>query len=100
MIDWINLAGNALWILGCALFLAALSYASWEASLYGEKFRARMRGRGVQTTISVAGILFSIGLAIVSDRALEIIAWAGLALAFTAQLVVTLRTARSTRGRS
>ncbi|HJW89883.1 MAG TPA: hypothetical protein VJ436_04500 [Anaerolineales bacterium] len=100
MIDWINLAGNALWILGCALFLAALSFASWEASLYGEKFRTRLRGRGVQTAISVAGILFCIGLAIVSDSALEVIVWSALALAFAGQLTATLRTTWSQRGRS
>jgi hypothetical protein len=31
MIDWLGVVENALWLLGCALTLAMLSYADWAA---------------------------------------------------------------------
>lgn len=63
MIDWANLAFNALWILACAIFLAALSYASWESSLHKVKIRERLRLTGYQTTFNLAAMLFCAGLA-------------------------------------
>ena len=33
MIDWFQLAANALWILACAIALATLSYASWVSAV-------------------------------------------------------------------
>ena len=49
MIDWFNLAANSLWILGCAIALAVLSYASWQASLRREKI-------GASTVIARVGL--------------------------------------------
>ena len=39
MIDWLNLIANTFWILGCALALATVSYAGWQASVEDKKIR-------------------------------------------------------------
>ena len=87
MLDWANLAANALWILGCAIALAALSYASWAASAYREKFSQRIKGPGIQAALNLGGFFFSSGLAATSDSTLEIVLWLVLAAAFLVQVV-------------
>jgi hypothetical protein len=87
MIDWGNLASNALWIVGLAVGLATLSYASWQASLHNEKFRQRLKHIPIQIALNLAGLLFSAGLAATSDTTLEIALWSVLALAFVAQVI-------------
>lgn len=86
MIDWLNVAFNALWVLGCVVALSALGYASWEASLYNEKFTARLKRRPIQAALDLAGLLFCLGLAALSDAWWEKALWAILALAFGVQL--------------
>jgi hypothetical protein len=82
MLDWGNLAANAAWIVGCALALAALSYASWEAAERGGKFSDRLQQRGYQLVLYLAGLLVCLGLAAMSDVKLLAIAWLALAIAF------------------
>lgn len=88
MIDWTGLASNVLWILGLALGLATLSYASWQASIHKEKLGARLKRIPIQISLNLAGLLFSTGLAATSERGLEIGLWTVLALAFAAQAVL------------
>lgn len=88
MIDWAGLASNALWILGLALGLATLSYASWQASILKERFTATLKRVPIQIALNLAGLLFSAGLAATSDSALEIGLWIVLALAFAAQVIL------------
>jgi hypothetical protein len=87
MIDWINVASNAVWILGCAIALAALSYASWEASLYHEKLATRLKRPSILAALYLGGLLVSLGMAATAGSLLEIILWLLLALLFGAQLV-------------
>jgi hypothetical protein len=94
MIDWVNLAANSLWILGLALALAALSYASWQASLAREKLRTRLGQPGTQTVLNLAGVLFCAGLAASSVRMWEIVVWVVLAVLFLAQIVAAFYTAK------
>jgi uncharacterized membrane protein YtjA (UPF0391 family) len=88
MIDWGNLAANSAWILGCAIALAAVSYASWLASTSGEKLRNQWKKPGLQKAINLAGLLFCTGLAATSDAIWETILWAILAALFFIQLVL------------
>jgi hypothetical protein len=90
MIDWANLAANALWILGCALALGTLSFASWEASLYKEKITARLRRPALQFALNLAGLLFCLGLAATETRIFVAILWLVLGFLFLAQLVANL----------
>lgn len=90
MIDWGNLAANALWILGCALALGSFSFASWEASLYKEKITARLRRPALQFALNLAGLLFCLGLAATETRLIVTILWLVLGVLFLAQLVNNL----------
>jgi len=85
MIDWLNLIANSLWILGCALALATLSYASWQASVKNEKMRMVLSSPGYKISLYAAGALFSIGLAATSERIWEIILWTIFAILFIIQ---------------
>ena len=81
MIDWGNLAVNALWILGCSLALAAFSYASWQASVHGEKITVSLKSPGIRLSLHLGGLLFCLGLALGADSLLEKIVWALLGIA-------------------
>jgi hypothetical protein len=85
MIDWAGVGANTLWILGCALILASLSYASWEASIYREPIGSRLRRQGLRTALSLGAVIFSIGMAGSSRRLLEIALWSVLAVMFLFQ---------------
>jgi hypothetical protein len=90
MIDWYNLVMNSLWIFACALALATLSYASWQASISGEKFRKQLEQPGYQLFLNIAGLLFCIGLAGTSDVTWQRILWILLAVGFTVQIGVEI----------
>jgi hypothetical protein len=81
MIDWGNLAVNALWILGCSLALAAFSYASWQGSVRGEKISVSLRSPGIRLSLHLGGVLFCLGLAFGAGTLLEKIIWALLGIA-------------------
>ena len=85
MINWFNLIANTFWILGCALALATLSYASWQASSKNEKMGVVLSSPGYKISLYAAGALFSIGLAATSDRIWEILLWTILAILFIIQ---------------
>jgi hypothetical protein len=91
MIDWFNIAANALWIVACAWALATFSYASWEASYYHEKLRQRLGRAGIQLSFSLAGALFCAGLAATSQGWLRIGVWVVLCLLFLAQALPLAR---------
>lgn len=91
MIDWFNLAANALWILGCALALGTLSFASWQASIRNEKLRQRLSHYSIQAAFDAAGILFCAGLAATSDTTLEIVLWSVLGILFLVQGFLAVR---------
>ena len=91
MIDWYNLAANALWIIGCAIALATLSYASFQASLTKEKFTARLKLPAMQIALNLAGMLFSLGLAATDDRLFVQALWIIFAALFLFQMVAAIR---------
>ena len=91
MINWISLAANSLWILGLALGLAALSYASWAARLQAGTLRRQLQQAAYQRLITLAGALFCLGLTATAAAAWEMAVWALLTLAFMAQLALTWR---------
>ena len=85
MIGWGSLIANSAWILGCALALAVLSYASWQASIQHQKLRMTLNQPAFLRWVFLAGILFCAGLAGVSDVWWEIALWVGLAVLFLVQ---------------
>ncbi len=75
MIDWVNLGANALWILGCSVCLASISFASWIASEKKQKISLALRSKGVWMGLHAGGILFCAGLAATSDSILLAVLW-------------------------
>jgi hypothetical protein len=82
VIDWFSLLANSLWIFGLAFALAVCSYASWQASLAGDRLRTQFDRAATQRSLAVAGIFFCGGLAATSHRWWEIAVWVFLAGAF------------------
>jgi hypothetical protein len=95
MIDWFNLGMNALWIIGCAVFLATISYVSWEASSKHEKFRTRLNQPQANIFLNVAGLLFCLGLAGTTDVTWQRVLWILLAVGFIIQIGATIIKSRS-----
>lgn len=94
MIDWFGVAANTFWILGLALGLATFSYASWQASIYHEKTRERIKRPQILLSFNVAALLFCTGLAATSDSTLEIVLWSLLGILFLVQLLLAVRQIR------
>jgi hypothetical protein len=86
MIDWWLVFSNALWLVGGALVLAAVSYASWRASASGERLRAVFGRPKIRMTLGLAGTLACLGLAATSRALIEVILWLILALVLAAQV--------------
>lgn len=95
MIDWVNVAFNALWILGCAVALAAVSYASWEATLLGASLRSRLQQNSYTKALNIGGFLVGLGAGgAVQSWWLKAL-WFVLASLFLLQTVAALRTEQS-----
>ena len=91
MIDWGNLAANALWISGLSVALAAFSFAAWEAGSSKEKIAARLRRPGYRAALNLAALLVCLGLAGTASRLWGTALWLLLGAAFLAQTVIALR---------
>jgi mannose/fructose/N-acetylgalactosamine-specific phosphotransferase system component IIC len=88
MINWFNLLTNTLWIFGCAIVLATISYTSWEASTQKSSFKDLIRQHKIQLTLNVGGIFFSIGLTGTTQIMWQKILWALLSLGFLIQIII------------
>jgi hypothetical protein len=75
MIDWAGLIFNALWVLGAAVILAALSFSHYEAQRRNERLRVRLAAPTFQMWLSVGLALISLGLALIGPRWWERVLW-------------------------
>jgi len=66
MFDWFGLVGNALWVFGAAVCLAALSMAHYQARAGQERLGSRLRRPELQLAFAVGMSLFCLGLLISS----------------------------------
>jgi uncharacterized membrane protein YidH (DUF202 family) len=65
-IDWRDVFSNALWILGCAVALATLSYADWRADRDHAKLRGQFAKPKYRMSIEIILAVFAIAQ-LVSD---------------------------------
>ncbi len=86
-IDFRSVLANALWILGLALLLTALSWAYWVAQEEHIRFREAVRRSAFRRAAGAGLAFFCIGLAATADHRWEQILWALLALASIGQTV-------------
>ncbi len=94
MIDWPLVLSSAMWISGAALALATLSYASWSASLHGERLRAVLQQSRYQRVLLIAGCLICVGLGLTAVSWLETALWFILAMISVATFISLWRKAR------
>ena len=95
MINWFGVFANSLWIFGLALALATFSFVSWQASVYHEKTRQRLKQPGVLLSFSAAAVLFCAGLAATSEKTWEIVLWSALGVMFIIQIIIFVRQYRN-----
>ena len=95
-IDWREVFSNALWIFGCALALAVLSYADWRAAQHHEKLRAQFARSNIRLAFDAALVFICLGLAATSDSALTVIIWLILAILSIGQAILDWRALRRT----
>ena len=88
MIDWYNVIMNACWILGCAVALTTLSYASWDASVLGKTFRDCLRQPKIQIALNIGGLLFTVGLAGTTQIIWQRVLWIIVGFGFLIQIVI------------
>ena len=100
MIDWVNIALNALWILGLSTILAAFSYHRWLAGETSRRLRDVLAQPSWRLPFTVGMALtcvgFGYGLAV---RWWEKTIWTALALSYAWQFVMVLRHRRKKAAR-
>jgi uncharacterized membrane protein YccC len=87
MMQWGTLAANFLWISGCALALAVLSYASWQDALHHQGFVQHLKSPGSRRALSLAGVLCCAGMAVTAPQLWQSGLWAVLAVFFIIQAI-------------
>ena len=80
MIDYSQLLFNALWVLGFALILTAVSFAQFELSQRSEKLLSILKRPGYSLVIYFGFMLICLGFFLKDPRWLIKILWGGLAL--------------------
>jgi hypothetical protein len=84
MIDFWGVLFNFLWILGLAVILAVLSYASYEAAIATRIAKQRLRDKldefAYALALDVGLVLFCAGLAATEDRWWARLLWIGLGI--------------------
>ena len=95
MIDWVNVALNALWILGLSIILAAFSYHQWLAGETASRLRELWLQPSWQIPFSAGMLLTSIGLGYgVAERWWEKVIWTSVAVFYASDLVRIVRRGR------
>jgi hypothetical protein len=83
MIDWPQVAANSIWIIGCAIIVAAFSHANWLAHVRAVRTRHLLGMHTFQLPFSIGFTLIALGLFFFSHGWLERGLWAVFAVLFT-----------------
>ncbi len=95
MIDWVNVALNALWIAGLALTLAAFSYHHWLAGETARRLRDVLTQPSWKRPFSAGMLLTCVGFGYgLVERWWEKTIWTALAAAYAWRLVTLFRHGR------
>lgn len=91
LINWNSLISNAIWIIALAWLLAVLSMAYWSAQTNHRKLGQELDRPNRQIQLNLGGMIFCVGLALVSDQTWQMIVLFAMAILFFVQLVISLR---------
>jgi hypothetical protein len=101
VIDGRGLLGNALWILGLAVALSAISLAYWQARLQAQPLHRVLARRAFRSALAAGMLLFSLGLLMLESRLWARLLWGLLAALWLWQgCLAALRSHRSPPGGS
>lgn len=92
MIDWNSLISNAIWIIALAWLLTVVSLSYWSAQTNNRKLGQELDRPHRQIQLNLGGMIFCVGLALVSDQTWQMIVLFALAVLFFVQLVISFRT--------
>lgn len=67
MIDWFNLFGHFLWLLGLALLLTTASLVHWQTEQAGRSLREALAEPSARLAVAAGFFLFALGLALVLE---------------------------------
>ena len=85
MIDWVVVGFSALWILGLALVVAALSFANYLAGRQKRRFRQALEMPACRIVLDLGLVFFCLGWVGGVSTTWERFVWGGLALIFALQ---------------
>ena len=95
MIDWVNVALNALWILGLSMILAAFSYHHWLASETSRRLRDVLAQPSWKLPFTAGMVLTCVGFGYgLAERWWERTIWTALAVTCAVQLAKATRSGR------
>jgi hypothetical protein len=89
--DWSGLLGNALWVVGLAVFLATLSMAHYQTRAGNDRLVSRLKQPESRLALAAGASLFFVGLLLRSGTWRERGMWALCAVFFIAWAVRSLR---------
>ena len=91
LINWNSLISNTIWILALAWLLAVISMAIWSARENNRKLSTELDQPNRQMQLNLGGMLFTVGLALVSAELWQMIILIVLGVLFFIQLVIAAR---------
>ncbi len=91
LINWNSLISNTIWILALAWLLAVISMAIWSARENNRKLSVELDQPNRQMQLNLGGMLFTVGLALVSEELWQMIILIALGVLFFVQLVLSAR---------
>ena len=94
LINWNSLISNAIWIIALAWLLYVIAMARWSANNNNRSLSKELDRPNRQMQLNLGGMLFSVGLALVSEQLWQMLILIALGVLFLVQLVLAARSQR------
>ena len=91
LINWNSLISNAIWIIALSWLLYVISMSLWTANTNNRKLSAELDRPNRQMQLNLGGMLFCVGLVLVSEQLWQMLILIALGVLFLVQLVLAAR---------
>jgi len=91
LINWNSLISNSIWIIALAWLLSVVSLSLWSANQNHRTLSRELDRPSRQMQLNLGGMLFCVGLALVSNETWQMIILIFLGVMFFLQLVIATR---------
>ena len=91
LINWNSLISNSIWIISLSWLLAVLSMSLWSARENNRKLSTELDRPHRQMQLNLGGMLFCVGLALVSEQLWQMLILIALGVMFLVQLILAAR---------